>query len=155
MPVRLRVAAAVAVAMALVLAGAGVLIYTRVGDDLSSALDQGLRLRGQDVSALLSDATASLANQHSGHLIEQGESFAELLDPSGAVLDATRPIGSVPVIGGPQVQRALTRGSQWVNTRSVPGLDEPARLLTIPIRRAGRRAADGRLRRSHARSSRS
>src|SRR5205807_9210702 len=41
MPVRLRVAAAVAVAMALVLAGAGVLIYIRVGDDLSSALDQG------------------------------------------------------------------------------------------------------------------
>src|SRR5689334_16051394 len=51
-PVRLRVAAAFAVTMALVLIGAGVLIYARLGDDLSQALDQELRLRAQDLTSL-------------------------------------------------------------------------------------------------------
>lgn len=138
MPVRLRVAAAFTASMAIVLTGAGLLIYARLGEDLSQALDQDLRLRAQDVSALLSDPTASLTRQAPGRLIERGESFAQLLGPSGAVLDATPPIGSVPLIGGVQLQRALRAGPRFIDSPAVPGLDEPARLLATPVRRGGR-----------------
>jgi two-component system OmpR family sensor kinase len=61
MPVRLRVAVAFAIAMALVLAGTGIFIYARLSDDLATSLDQTLRQRAQDVSALVSDPHRSLA----------------------------------------------------------------------------------------------
>lgn len=139
MPVRLRVAAAFAAAMAVVLAGAGLLIYTKVGDDLSQALDQDLRLRGQDLAALVAAPHQSLARQPPGRLIEHGESFAELLTPAGQVTDSTRPIGAVPLIAPSEVSTVLARGPRFADTPGVPGLDEGARLLATPVTRGGRR----------------
>src|SRR5919204_369083 len=80
-------ALAFAAAMAVVLAGAGSFVYLRVGADLNAALDEQLRSRAQDVSALVRrdgslEATA-------GPLIEPGESFAELLTADGRVLEST------------------------------------------------------------------
>jgi two-component system, OmpR family, sensor kinase len=138
LPVRFRVAAGFALAMAIVLIGAGMLIYARVGEDLSRALDQDLRLRAQDVSALLSESNTNLRRQNPGRLIERGESFAQLLDPYGAVLDSTQPIGSYPLIGVSRVRQTLDRGSRFIDTPPVPGLDEPARLLAAPVDRSGR-----------------
>ena len=54
------------------------------------------------------------------------------------VLDATRPIGRRPLLTPPEVRRA-SRGNTFVDVRGVPGLDEPARLLGLPIDRGGRR----------------
>jgi two-component system OmpR family sensor kinase len=133
----MRVAAAFAVSMAIVLAGAGVLIYARLGDDLSRALDQDLRLRAQDLSALVADGRRSLGRQPAERLIERGESFAELLDARGTVLDSTRPIGAVPLIAASEVRAVLARGPRFIDTPSVPGLDEGARLLTTPAPGAG------------------
>jgi hypothetical protein len=53
LPIRVRLAAGFAVAMALVLAATGALVYARVGDDLSAALDTDLRLRAQDLGDLV------------------------------------------------------------------------------------------------------
>jgi two-component system, OmpR family, sensor kinase len=134
LPVRLRVAAAFAVAMALVLAGTGIFIYARVGEDLASALDQDLRLRAQDVSALLSDPHRTLAASDPGRLIERGESFAELVDPSGRVIDATASLHGRLLID-PHVAGGHAR---FIDVPSVPGLNEPARLLATPFRRGDR-----------------
>ncbi|HEY0632046.1 MAG TPA: ATP-binding protein [Thermoleophilaceae bacterium] len=137
MPIRIRIAAAFAVAMALVLAGSGAYVYERLGDDLNRALDQDLRLRGQDLSALVAHRAAPLATESGGRLIERGESFAQLLDARGHVLDATRPVGLQPLIRAAEVRRALARPSSF-DRPSVPGLDEPARLLAIRVTRGGR-----------------
>jgi signal transduction histidine kinase len=137
-PIRIRIAAAFAVAMALVLAGTGAYVYTRVGDDLNRALDQDLRLRGQDLSAVVAHRAAPLAAESGGRLIERGESFAQLLDSRGRVVDATRPVGTQPLIRGEELRRALA-GASFFNRPSVPGLDEPARLLAIRVSRGGRR----------------
>jgi signal transduction histidine kinase len=120
--------------MALVLAGTGIFIYARVGDDLGTALDQDLRLRAQDVSALVSDPRRSLAAVDPGSLIERGESFAELLDPSGRVLDSTESLQGRPLVG----VHALNSAPRFIDVPSVPGLNEPARLLATPIQQAGR-----------------
>jgi signal transduction histidine kinase len=136
--IRLRVAAAFAVAMAIVLTAAGVLIYVRVGDDLSSALDQDLRLRAQDLTALVRDPGNFLKSEASGHLVESGESFAELLDAHGRVIDATRSLDSIPLLSPAQSAIALQR-DRFFDRPSAPGLDEPARLLAVPVRRGSRR----------------
>jgi signal transduction histidine kinase len=118
--------------MALVLAATGWLVYARLGADLSHALDQDLRLRAQDLSALVRDGRSSLRREAgSGRLVEPGESFAQLLRPGGGVVDATPPLGRRSLLT-PQEIRSALRGPRFVDVPSVPGLDEPARLLAVP-----------------------
>lgn len=136
LPIRVRVAVGFAVAMALVLAATGLFLYARLGDDLARGLDQDLRLRAQDLSALMRQPGSTLAAE-SSRLIEHGESFAQLLDRSGRVLDATRPLGAVPLVAGGEVAGA-SRGPRFLDRDSVPGLDEPARLLAVPVEHARR-----------------
>lgn len=133
-PIRVRVAAAFAGAMAIVLCATGVLIYGRVGNDLASALDQDLRLRAQDVSALIDERGGSLAAESGARLIESGESFAQLLGPDDRVLDTTRSLGRAPLLTAAEVSAVLARGPRFFDRRSVPGLDEPARLLLLQVR---------------------
>src|SRR5919204_1180008 len=132
LPIRLRVAAAFAVAMALVLAGTGLFVYARLGDDLSRSLDQDLRLRAQDLSALVRSGHGSLARQGAGRLVERGESFAQLVGPGGRVVDATPPLGGPPLLTSQEL-RSARQSSRFLDVPSVPGLDEPARLLAVPV----------------------
>jgi heavy metal sensor kinase len=134
-PIRLRLALVFAVAMALVLAGAGWFVYERVGSDLGSSLDQQLRRRAQDVTALV--RRGGSVRSTAGPLVERGESFAELLRADGLVLDATPPIGHTPLLRPSELARAR-RGAVFVDRDSVPGLDERARLLAVPITRPER-----------------
>src|SRR3954464_13122528 len=136
-PFRVRIAAAFAVAMALVIAGMGTFVYARLGDDLSRALDQDLRLRGADLSAVVARRAAPLSAESGGRLVERGESFAQLLDARGRVLDATRSLHGRPLLEAGEVRRAL-RDATFLDRPSVPGLDEPARLLAIPVTRGAR-----------------
>lgn len=135
-PIRVRVAAAFAVAMAVVLCATGLLVYARVADDLASALDQDLRLRAQDVSALIDERHGSLAAGSGTRLIESGESFAQLLSRGGRVLDTTRSLGGAPLLTAAEAMGVLQQGPRFFDRRSVPGLDEPARLLSVPVRHA-------------------
>src|ERR671932_564620 len=134
LPIRLRVAAAFAAAMAVVLAGTGLFVYARLGNDLSSALDQDLRLRAQDLSALVRSGHGSLRREAgSGRLAEPGESFAQLVGPDGRVVDATPPLGGRSLLRPRELGAALHR-ARFVDVPSVPGLEEPARLLAVPVR---------------------
>ncbi len=132
LPLRIRLALVFAVAMALVLSGAGWFAYERVASDLSGALDQQLRGRAQDLSALI--RRGGSLRMTGGPLVEQGESFAELVSADGRVLDATAPIGRRALLTEAELIRAR-RGPVFVNRSSAPGLDEPARLLAVPLDR--------------------
>ncbi|HYY04501.1 MAG TPA: ATP-binding protein [Gaiellaceae bacterium] len=138
-PIRLRVAGAFAVAMAIVLAGTGWFLYMRLDSHLSLALDRGLRLRAQDLAELVREpGSTPLAHANGAPFVEEGEAFAQLLDDQGRVLDATRPLRSQALLSVPELRVALGRPTMS-DRRSVPGLDEPARLLATPIRRHGER----------------
>jgi len=132
LPLRIRLALVFAVAMALVLSGAGWFAYERVASDLSGALDQQLRGRAQDLSALI--RRGGSLRTTGGPLVEQGESFAELVSADGRVLDATAPVGRRALLTEAELIRAR-RGPVFVNRSSAPGLDEPARLLAVPLDR--------------------
>jgi two-component system OmpR family sensor kinase len=119
-----------ALAMSVVLFAAGSLVYARVASDLSQALDQELRSRAQDLSALVEHGGSLRATQ--GPLIEHGETFAELVGAGGRVVDATPPIRG-RLLAAADIEHAR-RGPVFVNIPSAPGLDEPARLLAVPVR---------------------
>jgi signal transduction histidine kinase len=136
LPIRVRLALVFGLAMAVVLFGAALFVYERVGSDLAASLDQELRARAQDLSALVRHG-GSLAST-GGSLIEPGESFAELVAADGRVVDATPPIGRALLVSRADLARARG-GAMFTNRRSAPGLDEPARLLALPVSRSGRR----------------
>jgi len=146
-PIRLRVTAAFAIAMAVVLAVTGWFLYARLDSQLSLALDRALRLRAQDLDALVREPGESLAAARSARFVEHGESYAQLLDARGRVLDATPPLGSTSLLSASELRAALSstsarqsrRRNLFADRSSVPGLDEPSRLLATPVVRGGER----------------
>ncbi|TMK66589.1 MAG: HAMP domain-containing protein [Actinobacteria bacterium] len=136
-PIRMRVTGAFAVAMAAVLAGSGWFLYARLSSHLDTALRHELQVRAQDLAALVHQPGASLAGDAGGRLVERGESYAELLDLRGRVLEATSPLGRDAVLSPAQV-RTASRGPTFADLPQVPGLDEPSRVLAIPVRRENR-----------------
>lgn len=129
LPLRIKLTVLFSLAMALVLAGVGWFVYARIATDLSRTLDQQLRGRAQDLSALVRHGGSLRATR--GRLVEPGESFAQLLSVRGRVLDATPPLGGRGLLA-PFELRRLRGGELFLNRPSVPGLDEPARLLAVP-----------------------
>jgi two-component system OmpR family sensor kinase len=132
LPIRLRLTLVFALVMAVVLLLAGWLVYARVSHDLNNALNDQLRARGQDVSALVR-RDGSLKSTR-GALVEHGETFAELLSVDGSVLDATAAVGHKPLLAPSELARAQ-RSPVFLDVSSAPGLDEPARMLALPVQR--------------------
>jgi heavy metal sensor kinase len=137
LPIRFRVTAAFALAMALVLAALGWFLYARLESHLATSLDTALKVRADDLGALVRQPGATLAGEESSRLIERGESFAQLVDGRGRVLDATRPLGTTALLR-PGELHAAASGPVYTNRASVPGLDESSRLLATPVQREGR-----------------
>jgi two-component system OmpR family sensor kinase len=138
LPIRLRVSAAFAVAMAAVLILSGSILFLRVGSHLSAALDRQLRLRANDLAVLVSQPGRPLAAEHRSRFVETGETYAQVLDRNGRVVDATAPLGRASVLGSAELRRALS-GEIFTNRGSVPGLDEPSRIFATHVTRRGRR----------------
>ena len=136
LPIRLRLTLVFALAMAVVLLLAGWLVYARVSHNLSSALDEQLRSRAQDVSALV--RREGTLRSTGGTLVEHGESFAQLLNASGTVLDATTRRDRTPLLPPRDFTRAL-RGPMFLDRSSAPELDEPVRVLAVPVQRGSSR----------------
>jgi two-component system, OmpR family, sensor kinase len=124
--------------MALVLAATGWFLYVRLDSQLSAALDRGLRLRAHDLGALVRGRDLGLSTASGTPFVEHGEAFAQLLDARGHVLDATRPLRSMSLLT-PDELRAASREATFANRDSVPGLDEPSRLLATPVSRRGQK----------------
>lgn len=138
LPIRIRVTAAVALALAVVLAGSGVFLYARLGTHLSAALDHDLQLRSEDLAALVVQPKGSLAGNSTGRFIEAGETYAQLLDPRGNVVDATKPLGKASILTLADLRIALRR-PVYADLGPIPGLDESSRVLATPVDRDGRR----------------
>jgi len=138
LPIRLRVTAAFALAMAVVLAGSGWFLYSRLGSHLELALNRELELRSQDLSALVKQPRASLQNDNGGRFVEHGESYAELVDSRGRVLDSTPGLGRTALLTQAELG-AAEQGPIFARRSSTPGLDEPSRLLATPVERRGQK----------------
>jgi two-component system, OmpR family, sensor kinase len=129
---------AFAAAMATVLAVIGVVLYSQFAGHLDETLDQGLRSRASDVSALIQRTRPALDSPDRSVLDERGESFAQILDAGGAVLDASPRLPPGALLNQDQVRRA-TRGAILFERPNPFEATEPARLLATPVRGSDRR----------------
>jgi two-component system, OmpR family, sensor kinase len=137
-PTRIRVAAAFTGVMAVLLTALGLFLYLRLGSALEATVEDGLRSRAGDVIALVRQADAGLAATAPSPLTEQSESFAQILEPSGRVVDAPPPLRGHALLSPAEVRRAA-RGTVLV-TRDAPALEnDRVRLLATPVRVHDRR----------------
>jgi len=124
--------------MTIVLAGTSWFLYVRLGSHLSLALDRELRLRAQDLTALVQDSRSSISSAGASRFVESGESYAQLLDAQGRVLQATHALGRRRLLSPAELAQAR-RETIYANRGSAPGLDEPSRFLATPVVRGGQR----------------
>ena len=109
--------------MAVVLAATGAFLYFRLSSSLDETIDEGLRARSAELAPSLL--------QGSGYAGD--ETFAQVLDPGGRVIDATPQIGEEPLVDADSRARAVTNGSLWLELSDVQGIEGRARLLVTPL----------------------
>ncbi|MGH3065903.1 MAG: sensor histidine kinase [Gaiellaceae bacterium] len=131
-PIRVRVAGAFALAMAVVLVLSGSILYVRLGHHLALVIDGQLQVRAQDLGVYIREPGASLAEVGGIRFFEIGESYSQLLDESGHVLQASPRLGNDSLLTADELRRAL-QGAIFTSRDSVPGLDEPSRILATPV----------------------
>jgi two-component system OmpR family sensor kinase len=135
LPIRVRLTAAFALAMLAVLAAAAVFVYLRLEADLDETINSGLRLRADDVAAVIQQSDAGLSQAADGRLAEAEESFAQVLKPNGRVVDATGG-ARVPALT-PEEAAAISPTATFLE-RPVPGIVDSARLLARRVEANGR-----------------
>jgi heavy metal sensor kinase len=131
-PIRLRVTLVFTLAMALVLIGVGLFLYLRLESQLDESIDNGLRSRAGEVSVLARASGSGLSGSRGASLIEQDESFAQVLTPNGRLVDSTPQLGAEPVLSRAQLRKAASSPT-FVERSGVPGIEARARLLAAPI----------------------
>ncbi len=139
-PIRLKLTLVFALVMALVLAGTGLFIYYAIRSDLDHTVDQGLRSRADDVTALIrqTGGASGLARTGGAALVEQGESFTQIVDSRGRIVESTPPFSRRRLLAPAELLRARS-ATLLVDRPPLPGLKDPSRLLATPVSAGGRR----------------
>lgn len=131
LPIRVRLIVPFAVAIAVVLASMGLFVYVRVGRALLSSVDQSLRAQVEEAQGHVERGRGLLDRDVAG-----GLTLAELVDRSGAVLQAS-PSTLVASLTSPmQRTKALAAHSVWWEAH-IPGYSGTWRLLAVRVERAG------------------
>jgi two-component system, OmpR family, sensor kinase len=115
-----------------VLAATGFFVYLQFQHEVGNTIDAGLRSRADELSAVIRREGTSLAAGRR-HLVGKTDSFAEVLEPSGKVIDSSSTIGKEDLLDAEQL-RAAADGPVFVDRGPLPGLDEGSRLLAVPVR---------------------
>ena len=129
MPIRVRLTLAFTAVMAVVLVAVGLFVYSRVGSDLSDALDTSLRTRADDLAAT---AASGRIPAEGGRLVARDESLAQVIGPGGRVDYGSPGLKRIPVLRGADLARAR-RGTVFLDRDGLAGFDEHVRLLARPV----------------------
>ncbi|KUN25207.1 hypothetical protein AQJ23_17770 [Streptomyces antibioticus] len=133
LPVRLRLTLAFGLAMAVVLTALGAFLYVRMGTELTRAVDLDLRARAAATVSALAQRERAPLDAGPG-LIDPDESFGQILTPRGDVVETTPAVAAAPMLP-PDTIRTVTK--PVFLSRHVVGIDDPARLLALPVRLPG------------------
>jgi heavy metal sensor kinase len=123
--------------MAIVLVLAGGIVYLRLASHLTQIIDVQLQVRAQDLAVLVQEPGANIGETGSVRFFEQGESYSQLIDSQGRVLEASPSLeGGPSLLTAEELRRALVE-PVFTNRTSVPMLDEPSRILASPLEVGG------------------
>jgi two-component system OmpR family sensor kinase len=117
--------------IAVVLAGTGVFVYLQFQHEAETTVDSGLSSRADELAAVVRQEETNLAGREA-HLVGKTDSFAEVLDPGGTVIDSSPVIGAADLLDPDQL-RAAARAPTFVSRGPLPGLSGGARLLAVPV----------------------
>jgi len=123
--------------MAILLAVIGIGLYLSFKAQLDETINKGLRSRAGDVALFAQRPTGGLGDAQR-RLVDRDESFAQILELDGAVIDASPTLRDRPLLTPAEVRAAAAR-RQTILTRRNPFEAEPARLLATPVTAQGRR----------------
>ena len=135
LPLRLRLVLAFSAGTLLVMAGFGAFLYMRLGHDLLAGVDMDLRARAQVIAGTVAARDTPFVRSQ-GRLLDPDEAFAQVLSPSGRILDSSSGVAGHPMVSGSALPAGA--GPKFLTTR-VRGVDDPARLLLVPQKLTGRR----------------
>ena len=135
-PLRLRLTLVFGVGMAIVLLGLGTYGYLRVGADLQASVDAGLRSRAQVLADAASKGRAQDVVGAKGKLIDPDEAFAQILDMSGQIVEASSAVSNAPLLSALEV--SLVADATFITRQLVPQ-DDPVRLLAVAVDGPARR----------------
>jgi two-component system, OmpR family, sensor kinase len=124
-PLRIKLAVAYTGVMAVLLVAASVTLSLLSARNLDRAIDDGLEARAGDAAAIVREGA------HAGRLSDSGEALAQVLSPSGAVLDTTPGAGGKPLLTRPQIQKAI-RGGVVTELPPRQGASDGIRVLGRP-----------------------
>ncbi|MBA2240113.1 MAG: HAMP domain-containing protein [Solirubrobacterales bacterium] len=131
LPIRIRLAVAFSVGLLVVLALAGTFVYLRVADELDRALDASLNGRVDDVATLVESAGPGRIDLGGVRAGEGESSFAQLLTPSGSVVDSTLPTNQ-EVLTAEQLDAAQV-GEVRSDGLPVAGIEGESRVVAVPL----------------------
>jgi two-component system, OmpR family, sensor kinase len=129
--IRWRLTVAFAAVMAVVLAATGLFVYQRQTANLDSAIDRSLRARAGDVAALAQQSDTGLADARQSGASANRTQLAQLINPSGRVIDRTPGVTAHPLLGAAAIDAARHGASVVVDVRLAR--DHPVRLLAVPV----------------------
>jgi len=129
----LRLTLGFAVVMAVVLAATCLFVYHRQQSSLDQGLARSLEARAADVGALAEQSDSGLKESQRSRTLGERTGVAELIDARGEVVDGTPGVGQRPLIDRATLAGARSKATVIQRAR-VPSLDEPARLLAVPVR---------------------
>jgi two-component system, OmpR family, sensor kinase len=120
--------------MALVLAATGLFLFLRLDSELDKSIDDNLRSRADEVSALIREADTGLGRPGPSRLSERDESLTQVLRDDGTVKDASTRLAEQPILTPGELARAH-RGPVFLTRDSLAALDKTeGRVLATPIR---------------------
>jgi signal transduction histidine kinase len=137
LPIRARVTLAFAGVMAVLLAALGVFLYQRFESDLDSTIDQSLHARVGELTAQLRRSDLGGNRSARALLVQQEESFAQILTTDGQVVRGGSQFGGRSWIDAAALAGARSR-PVFVERDSLPGVEDPVRLLAAPATSGGR-----------------
>ncbi|MEO7058551.1 MAG: ATP-binding protein [Lapillicoccus sp.] len=142
MPLRVRLSLVVAAAAALLLTVGGAVFLHQLRDGLDSAVDTALRARADALSSQLASLTGTgFQDAGAAGLLPPHEALAQLLSPTGALMDSSEGATAAPLLT-PQLSVAaqhtpVSVTSTWAGDSvrllavAVPGTGTPAQVLVV------------------------
>jgi heavy metal sensor kinase len=131
-PIRIRLTLAFVLALGVVLGGLGVVVYLRFEKSLDDNADRALRSRATDITAVIERSGPRLSSPGAERFIEGDESFVQILDPDGRVVDGSRLVRSRALLTEDEIARALN-GSLALSRDGAIEEGDPARLFAVPV----------------------
>jgi signal transduction histidine kinase len=129
LPIRLRLTLAFALAMAVLLTAFGIVVYERFERSLEDSVDQSLRSRATELVGPV-ERRGRLPEVRSGTFLESEESFVQVLDREGGLIEGTPPADRRSLLTADELGRTRA-GPLTISRDDAVEEGDPARLFAI------------------------